>query len=387
MVTDRLAVRFPDGSVETYGPDSGDRAEIEITSPGTVRRLCLFPERTLGEAFTDGTIVLRNTPLRALLVLLSRNMRAGTQPLWIQAMNRATPTVRRITHHNTTGKSRANVAHHYDLSDQLYRLFLDRDMQYSCAYFSDPDMTLEEAQAAKKAHIARKLNLTPDCHVLDIGCGWGGMALTLARDYGVRVTGITLSENQLATAQRRAEEAGLTHRVTFALKDYRHVTETFDRIVSVGMLEHVGRNQLPTFFGKVHDLLAEDGLALIHTISNQGHRTVESDWIRRYIFPGYSIPPLSVLQRSIETTDLFVCDVEPLRIHYAKTLDHWFERFWAHKHELPPQFDARFARMWQYYLTSMSVGFREGKLLVYQIQLGKNLAAAPLTRDYMYPRA
>lgn len=248
MTQDGLTVRFPDGSVGRYGPDTGAHATLQIADTATLRALCLNPMLALGEGFMDRRITFPDTDLLTTLKILQNNRNTGGFPSWLRALNIAKFYMRQIIQMNRPARARANVAHHYDISDDLYARFLDEDMQYSCAYFPDPDMTLEAAQDAKKAHIARKLCLEPGAHVLDIGCGWGGMALTLARDYGVRVTGITLSENQLRTAKARTEHAGLSGRVTFSLQDYREISGRYDRIVSVGMLEHVGVPNYAKYF-------------------------------------------------------------------------------------------------------------------------------------------
>jgi cyclopropane-fatty-acyl-phospholipid synthase len=282
--------------------------------------------------------------------------------------------------------SRRNVAHHYDLSFDLYRRFLDGDLQYSCAYFPRPDMSLDDAQAAKKAHIAAKLNLTPGQSVLDIGCGWGGMGLTLAGDYGARVTGVTLSQEQLAVATRRAEERGLTGRANFELRDYRDVRGPFDRIVSVGMFEHVGAPNYRAFFARVRDLLADDGVALIHSIGRKGMPAPTDAFIAKHVFPGGYIPALSEVTAAVEEVGLWITDIEILRLHYAETLRCWRERFMAQRGAIALMYDERFCRMWEYYLAVSELSFRHGDHMVFQLQLAKRVDAAPLSRDYMFDR-
>ncbi|WP_428928278.1 class I SAM-dependent methyltransferase [Marinibacterium sp. SX1] len=323
--------------------------------------------------------------LDAFLRLIIRNRRPGTMPFWVDWADRALYAARRILQHNTAARSRANVAHHYDISDDLYRLFLDADMQYSCAYFARPDMSLDQAQAAKKAHIAAKLALEPGMEVLDIGCGWGGMALTLARDHGVRVTGVTLSDNQLATARARAREAGLEHMVDFRLQDYRAIDRQFDRVVSVGMLEHVGLPHYGTYFDKVAGLLRDDGVALVHTIGRAAPPTTPSPWFDRYIFPGGYIPSLSELAVPVERAGLWTCDVETLRLHYALTIRQWQTRFRANVDRVRQMYDETFVRMWEYYLTACIMAFEEQPHGVFQLQLAKSVETLPLTREYLYP--
>jgi cyclopropane-fatty-acyl-phospholipid synthase len=383
MVRDRLSITYPDGHTADYGPDTGDRAHIAIKGTKTLRALVLNPDLGLGEGYMDGRITTQNCTLDHTMKILIRNRSAGSVPAWMQAANSARNVIRRAIRKNAPQVSRKNVAHHYDISDDLYSSFLDADMQYSCAYFRKDSMTLEEAQIAKKAHIAAKLHLEPGMRVLDIGSGWGGMALTLARDYGCDVTGITLSENQLAKARARAEAMGLSDRVTFKLEDYRHSTGVFDRIVSVGMMEHVGARNWTAYFSKVHDLLADDGVALIHTIGHRGQDFAHSSWIDKYIFPGFEIPNLTEIAHAADAADFWIGDVEPLRVHYADTLKAWRERYSGTQSGFQHA-DGRFIRMWQYYLSSMENSFRYGNILIYQIQLAKHIDTLPLTRDYLH---
>ena len=384
MVKDRLTVTFPDGSTSDYGPETGEQAHISVSDPGVMRRLIVNPDLGMGEGYMDGAINPQNCTLEQLMAILIRNRQAGTLPPWLRAMTRLRTRMRRFMQLNAPAVSRRNVAHHYDISDDLYRVFLDTDMQYSCGYFPDPDMSLEEAQAAKKRHIAEKLRLAPGARLLDIGCGWGGLALTLARDYGCEVTGITLSENQLATAQKRAEAEGLGDKVDFRLKDYRHMTGEFDRVVSVGMLEHVGLPNYGTYFGKIAEVMDPDGIALIHTIGWSAPPQAQSPWITKYIFPGGHVPALSELVPAIERSGLIESDLEVWRLHYARTLRHWRERFEAHCEELRARYDDRFVRMFRYYLTVCQLAFEYQPQVVYQFQLAHKLDAVPLTRDYLY---
>lgn len=385
MVKDQLQVRYPDGETAHFGPTGGRRVSIALKDAGMFRALCLDPELALGEGYMDGRLTLEDdTTLDHMLHVLLDNRAQGDLPGWVRAGYRARLHARRFIQRNAPARARANVAHHYDISDDLYRLFLDEDMQYSCAYFADPEMTLEAAQEAKKAHIARKLCLNPGDHVLDIGCGWGGMALTLARDHGARVTGITLSENQLATARQRAAEAGLSDRVSFRLQDYRDVSEPFDRIVSVGMLEHVGVPNYGTYFAQVAKLLKPDGVALIHSIGRSGPPMPHSTWLNKYIFPGGYVPSLSELAGPIEQSGLWQTDYEVLRLHYAYTLRHWRQRFEDNLDQIHQMYDARFIAMFRYYFAICIAAFEHQMQAVYQIQLSHRRDAVPLTRAYLH---
>jgi cyclopropane-fatty-acyl-phospholipid synthase len=380
-----LVVQFPDGTTDSFGPGGGASAKVTIAKTSDFKRLLARPSLAIGECYTDGSLRIEDDDLIGLMELLVVNQRLGGMPVWYDLTTKVQGALRGIVQRNTPRSARRNVAHHYDLSDDLYRLFLDKDMQYSCAYFARPDMTLEQAQTAKKAHIAAKLGVEPGMRVLDIGCGWGGMALTLARDYGAKVTGVTLSENQHATAQARARIEGLEDNLDFRLLDYRKLDERFDRIVSVGMLEHVGLPHFPEYFGKVRDLLADDGIALIHSIVKSGPPRPNNPWIDKYIFPGSYAPAASEIYRAIEANWLHQCDDEALRIHYALTLKAWRERFEANLHAVETLFDTRFTRMWRFYLASMEASFRLGTLHVQQWQLAKSMSAVPITRDYLYP--
>ncbi len=382
-----LTVTLPSGRTESVGSGQGDSVQVVLTGDDTIRRLLLRPGLALGECYTDGSLHIEDDDLPGLLNLLAINQSYAKMPVWYSVPRRIQGALRGFLQRNTPFSARRNVAHHYDLSDDLYRLFLDADMQYSCAYFARPDMTLEQAQAAKKAHIAQKLLIEPGMRVLDIGCGWGGMALTLARDYGAHVTGVTLSENQLATAQARAKAEGLEDRVTFRLLDYRRLDERFDRIVSVGMLEHVGAPHYAEYFGKVRDLMADDGVAVIHSIVKNGPPRPNNAWIDKYIFPGSYAPSASEIYRAIENSWLHQSDDEALRIHYALTLKAWRARLEAQQDRVEAMFDAKFMRMWRFYLASMEVAFQSGNLHVQQWQVAKSLATVPITRDYLYSAA
>lgn len=386
MVRDgTLRVTYPNGETRSYGAGGGMAAGVHIRDRGILRGLCLRPDLTLGTGYMDGRVTFENDDIDGVIRLVLRNRYADVRPAAARVLDGLRLRFGRWLQRNTPARARANVAHHYDLSNDLYAMFLDEDMQYSCAYFRDPAMTLDAAQAAKKAHIAAKLRLAPDMRVLDIGCGWGGMAITLARDFGAKVTGVTLSENQLALARARVAAAGLGGRVDLRLADYRLLEERFDRIVSVGMLEHVGLPHYPDYFDKIGALLVPGGVALIHTIGRTGPPRAQSQWINRYIFPGGHVPALSELAPAIESSGLWTCDIEVLRTHYALTLRHWLKRFDDHRAEVLALYDDRFVRMWRYYLTVCYLAFEEQHQAVYQFQLSHNRDAVPLTRDYLYP--
>ncbi|KUF10232.1 SAM-dependent methyltransferase [Pseudoponticoccus marisrubri] len=382
----RLTVHLPSGTRESFGPGGADAPEATVTihEARAVRRLLQRPALALGECYTDGTLSVGDDRLTDLLQILIRAQNSGGMPAWYRIPRAVQTRLMWAIQRNTPLTARRNVAHHYDISDDLYRLFLDADMQYSCAYWSRPGMTLDAAQEAKKAHIARKLLIAPDMRVLDIGCGWGGMALTLARDYGARVTGVTLSRNQLATARARVAEAGLEDRIDLRLQDYRKLDEPFDRIVSVGMLEHVGSPQFQTYFDKVNALLAPDGVALIHSIVKSGPPRPNNAWFDKYIFPGSYAPSASEIYRAIERAGLYQCDDEALRLHYSHTLRAWRDRLEARAEEVVAMFDAAFLRMWRFYLASVEMSFAMGHLHVQQWQLAHDMVQVPITRDYLY---
>lgn len=377
-----LHVTMPDGTSHRYGSGSPE-THVRVRDKGIIKDLVLNPELAIGEGYMDGRIEIDD--LRGFFAVAIPAIYKAERPWFQKPLDVTKQMFRKLAQSNSLLKSRSNVSHHYDLSGELYDLFLDADRQYSCAYFARPDMTLDEAQEAKKHHIAHKLRIEPGMKVLDIGCGWGGMALTLARDYGAHVVGVTLSKEQHAIAVKRAQDAGLSDRIDIRLQDYRDVTESFDRIVSVGMFEHVGVPYYDQYFGKVKDLLKDDGLALIHTIGHVGPPNYSDPWMVKYIFPGGYSPALSEMVAPIDKHYLVLQDIEVLRTHYSKTLGHWHDRFMEKADKARALYDDRFVRMWRYYLLAMEAAFRDGSLLVYQVQIGKSFTAAPVTRDYLYP--
>ncbi len=379
-----LGVTYPDGVTRVYGSAGGLSVALTLMDPALPRKLVLSPELATGEAYTDGTLIIEDDDLYGFLSLAVQNVAQQGEPWYMKPMAMGRYMKRNLDQFNLAKRSQANVAHHYDLSGELYDLFLDEDRQYSCAYFRNPGMTLEEAQCAKKAHIAGKLMIEPGMRVLDIGCGWGGMGLTLARDFGAEVTGVTLSKEQHAVANARAEAAGLSDRARFRIQDYRKLEGQFDRIVSVGMFEHVGVPHYNEYFAIVNRLLASDGVALIHTIGRSDPPGVTSPWISRYIFPGGYVPAMSEALRPIEAQNLITTDVEVWRLHYAETLRHWYMRFMDNIDRVRALYDDRFCRMWRYYLIACEVTFRFNAQVVFQFQLTKQQDAVPLTRDYLY---
>lgn len=380
-----LVVSIAGGPEMTFGNGQGPKVTVRIKDRSAVRRLLLDPELALGETYMQGALSIDDDDIQGLLAIVTRN-HASTADLSVPArmLARLRLIRRRLDQSNPETLSRRNVAHHYDLTPAIYDLFLDDDRQYSCAYFAEDGVSLDAAQAAKKAHIARKLLISPGMRVLDIGCGWGGMALTLARDHGAQVVGITLSQEQLAIARDRAQRAGLADRVTFELMDYRAMTGQFDRIVSVGMFEHVGAPNFGTFFDVVRNCLADDGVALIHTIGRTAAPNATNPWIARYIFPGGYVPSLSEVAEAIQDNGLRIGDIECLRLHYAMTLRCWFDRFSARADVAAALRDDRFVRMWRFYLAASEQAFRHGPQDVFQFQLCRRPDAVPISRDYLY---
>ncbi len=361
----------------------GPRCTVRLHDRRLHVQLATNPWLRVGEAYMDGTLTIEEGTLGDFIEYCCINTRdADENPVFrlSEWLNRRT---RWLQQHNPIGRARRNVAHHYDLSDTLYDLFLDKDRQYSCAYFTDDDNTLEEAQDNKKRHLAAKLRLTPGQRVLDIGSGWGGLGLYLAGVSDVDVTGVTLSEEQHRVAERRAAEAGLSGRVRFLLEDYRHQTGQYDRIVSVGMFEHVGARHFREFFAKLRELLPDDGVALLHSIGRMEPPGTTSAWLRKYIFPGGYTPALSEVLAALEREKLYVTDIEILRLHYAKTLSHWHRRFQDNRAHIAELYDERFCRMWEFYLKGCEMAFRYWNQMVFQMQIARNQDAVPLTRDYI----
>ena len=347
-------------------------------------KLLYYPDLYFGEAYTDGTIKIENGNLTDVLDIIFFNMGRGNLNLTNSIIKKIQGTFRYLTNFNLAKKSKENVAHHYDISDDLYELFLDPKRQYSCAYFKNDNDTLETAQNNKINHLIKKLNLKENQTVLDIGSGWGYLGMEIAKQSKCEVTGITLSENQHEFSNKKAKELNLENQVKFKLADYRELNQKFDRIVSVGMFEHVGRKFYNKFFNQVANLLNDDGVALIHTIGSVNKPRDPQPWITKYIFPGGYTPSLSEVMGPIEQSGLIVSDMEVLRLHYSHTLRNWKERFLSNKDKVLEMFDERFLRMWEFYLASCEYGFKWGDLVVYQFQLSKKLTSTPNTRDYIY---
>lgn len=379
-----LEVIGPDGRARTFGNGLPPHVTIRIADQATANKLALDSELVAGEAYMDGRLRVEKGDIGDFLDLALVNIGFNRHHI-IQKFGRILrQTGKGFQQYNPLRRARRNVAHHYDLSGTLYDLFLDQDRQYSCAYFKSPMDTLEEAQINKKRHLARKLLLQPGQKVLDIGSGWGGLALTFAKEYGVDVTGVTLSEEQYKVATERARAAGLSSQVRFKLQDYRLEREQYDRIVSVGMFEHVGIGHYPEFFAKISTLLKQDGIALLHTIGRADGPGTTNAWIRKYIFPGGYSPALSEVIPSIENVGLYITDIEVWRLHYAQTIREWRQRFQNNRTEVLKLFDERFCRMWEFYLASSEAVFRHGGHVNFQIQMAKQVNAVPLTRDYIY---
>jgi cyclopropane-fatty-acyl-phospholipid synthase len=381
--TGTLTITTARGRTFKVGDGSGAPIGVRFTTPTAQWGLLLDPELRFGEAYMDGGLVIDGGSIADLLALIMGQHASAAVPHWARPQWLARYLWRRLRQLNGPGRSRRNVAHHYDLDGRLYALFLDADRQYSCAYFEAPDQSLDDAQLAKKRHIAAKLLIEPGARVLDIGSGWGGLGLYLGEVAGAHVTGVTLSQEQLATSRARAEEKGLAATVDFRFQDYRDVAGAFDRVVSVGMFEHVGVGFYQTFFRKCVDLLAPDGIMLLHSIGRSEGPGVTNPFIDKYIFPGGYIPALSEVLPAIERAGLLITDIEILRLHYAETLKAWRERFLAHREEVERLYDARFLRMWEFYLAASEMSFRHHGMMALQIQLTKRQGVVPITRDYI----
>ncbi|WP_102957898.1 SAM-dependent methyltransferase [Mangrovicella endophytica] len=380
-----LAITDSAGQTSLHGDGSGPRLHVRFNTASAERMVALNPALKFGECYMDGEIdVVEGTMFDVLKLIFENGGSDATMEPWMKAIERIRLVYRRYIQNNTPRRARANVQHHYDLSDALYSLFLDSDRQYSCAYFETPEASLEEAQLAKKRHIAAKLFMDrPGLTTLDIGCGWGGLGLYLARHCQADVTGVTLSDEQFKVANARAAEAGLADRAKFKLTDYRKAEGPFDRIVSVGMFEHVGVDFYADYFRQCARLMRQDGVMLLHTIGRFEAPANTNAFISRYIFPGGYLPALSQITEVVERSGLIISDVEVLRLHYAETLRHWRERFMARREEAKAIYDERFCRMWEFYLASSECAFRWQDLVVFQIQLVKDRTVLPLTRDYI----
>lgn len=382
----RLRVVYPDGSPRHYGPGPAPEARVRIGDPALIRRLLTNPQMALGEGYMDGGLVFdTDQDIRHFLQIAATCAGQGRLPWPMRMANRLRIGAKGLMQHNTRATSRRRIRQHYDIPDAFYGLFLDSELQYTCAYFDAPERTLDQAQDAKMDLIARKLCLRPGQSVLDIGCGWGGLALWLARRHQVRVTGITLSQTQLAAARARAAQMGLSDQVEFRLQDYRQVPDRFDRVVSVGMMEHVGVPHYGAYFAAIRAMLAEDGIGLIHFIGRSTPPGVLSPWFQKYIFPGGYCPAFSEVIPRVEASGLVMTDLEVWRGHYAQTLRHWQDRFRASEDQVRAMFDDRFIRMWWWYLVAAEVSFTHMGHVVFQMQVARRAEAAPATRAYLAP--
>ena len=364
---------------------SNPQVRIRLKNKSIERKLFFNPNLHIGEAYMNEELIIEKGTIEEFLNLITNCyddfISNNKFYKFYEYLSSIFMPLQQI---NQLVNSKNNVAHHYDINEDLYKLFLDKDMQYSCAYFHNPNISLEQAQKDKKEHIIRKLQIDKNMSVLDIGCGWGGMAIEIAKSTGAKVKGITLSENQFKTASERAQKEGLSDKVTFALQDYRNETEKYDRIVSVGMFEHVGVKYFKTYLSKANDILKDNGVFLLHTIGQRGKPTATSPWIRKYIFPGGYIPSLSEVMKETQKLNINVTDVEVLRLHYAHTLTRWYQNVLENKDKIIKMFDQRFFRMWEFYLLASKYSFVNMGNVVFQIQIAKNINNLPLTRNYIY---
>ena len=364
---------------------SNPQVRIRLKNKSIERKLFFNPNLHIGEAYMNEELIIEKGTIEEFLNLITNCYEDFiSNNKFYKFYEYLSSIFMPFQQINQLVNSKKNVAHHYDINEDLYKLFLDQDMQYSCAYFHNPNMSLDQAQKDKKQHIIKKLQITENMDVLDIGCGWGGMAIEIAKSTGAKVKGITLSENQFKTASERAQKEGLSDKVSFALQDYRNETEKYDRIVSVGMFEHVGVKYFKTYLSKANDILKENGVFLLHTIGQRGKPTATSPWIRKYIFPGGYIPSLSEVMNETQKLNINVTDVEVLRLHYAHTLSKWYQNVIENKDKIIKMFDQRFFRMWEFYLLASKYSFVNMGNVVFQIQIAKNINNLPLTRNYIY---
>ena len=368
----------------TFG-NKNPYVKIRLTSKSIEKKLFFNPGLYLGEGYMNKQILIEEGTIEQFIDIVTSSYDDFIKNNFLyKYYENISSFFKPLQQINELVNSKKNVAHHYDLNEELYKLFLDKDMQYSCAYFYNSNISLDQAQRDKKKHIINKLKINQDMKVLDIGCGWGGMAIEIAKTTGAKVKGITLSENQYATAKKRAQEEGLSEKVEFAIQDYRKEKDLYDRIVSVGMFEHVGVKYFNTFLKKTYDLLNDRGVFLLHTIGQRGKPTATSPWIRKYIFPGGYIPSLSEILNISEKQNINITDIEVLRLHYAHTLTHWYRNVIKNKDKIVKMFDSRFFRMWEFYLLASKYSFTNMGNVVFQIQIAKNINNLPLTRNYIY---
>ncbi len=371
-------------NIHKYGT-TNPVVRIRLTNKAIERKLFLNPSLHIGEAYMNKELIVENGSIEDFLNLVTNCyddfISNNSFYKFYEYLSSIFMPLQQI---NQIVNSKKNVAHHYDIDENLYKLFLDKDMQYSCAYFHNPNISLDQAQKDKKYHIINKLQIDESMEVLDIGCGWGGMAIEIAKSTGAKVKGITLSENQFKTASERAQKEGLADKVRFALQDYRYEKGRYDRIVSVGMFEHVGVKYFKTYLKKANDILKDNGVFLLHTIGQRGKPTATSPWIRKYIFPGGYIPSLSEIMKETQKLNINVTDIEILRLHYAHTLSHWYKNILENKEKIIKMFDERFFRMWEFYLLASKYSFVNMGNVVFQIQISKNINNLPLTRNYIY---
>lgn len=379
-----LSVEYAAGHVRRYGNGTGPSVRIRFHDPRAEFAAGLWPRLKIAEAYVDGRMTIEEGTLSEFLYTTGRNLVSVDQGAIATLVRLLGASVNLVATYNPIGRAQRNVAHHYDLDRAFFTTFLDKDLQYSCAYFRNPDDDLETAQHDKKEYIARKLRLEPGLRVLDIGSGWGGLAIHLAQHHGCSVLGVTLSQEQYAVSRERVADAGLEDLIEIRLLDYRLLSEQFDRIVSVGMFEHLGKAHFDEYFRKLKTLLADDGVALVHTIGRMGTPEPISPWMRRYIFPGAYLPTMSEITGAVEKQWLWVNDFEIWRQHYANTLLHWNRRFQENRDKIARIYDERFCRMWELYLIGCEMSFRIQELCVFQVQLSKRNDIVPLTRDYLY---